>query len=83
MFQLFNPKWEVNNKKESDVNKFKWQGLLNGITDKVMDPLAIFWVLTNSSYLGKYPLILHNSFPHHFWWRLQDTEKLLGLMPIG
>jgi hypothetical protein len=38
-----------------------------------MDPLAIFWVLTNSSYLGKY---------HDDVKRLKrKSHKLLGILP--
>jgi hypothetical protein len=49
-----------------------------------MDPLAIFWVLTNSSYLGKYL----GSGPQSFMMTIaqkkeEKLEKLLGLMPIG
>lgn len=73
--------------------------LLDGIEDKIMDPLAIFWVLTNSSYLGKYNALLVRlslSAAHFFliydddcknkkrkFPRCSYSLSLLGLMPIG
>lgn len=61
---------------------------MDGNSDKIMDPLAIFWVLTNSSYLGKYMSLSLTHFPIIYdddckKDELKKEGKLLGLMPIG